>query len=205
MCVVTGEGHIWPWKPDGYNWGLNFKQYVCFNFKAIRPYWLTYCKFHIWPWKFEVNVMAKVKVKPDGHIWGIEFNRYVGFSFHGNQTILCWDIANSIFDIENSRCRSLRKPTKSNQIIYRSGPTIVPKMKEIQKVVQKLSWEQQSAASGAAIRTGTHSRPCILGWLKYVNVEIFFGDDCDGNSKLALQQWHVRQVRVKLIKAEKCT
>ena len=43
---------------------------------------------------------------------------------------------------------------KSNQVIYRSGPTIVPKMKEIQKVVQKLSREQKSAAGGG-VRTGT--------------------------------------------------
>ena len=44
---------------------------------------------------------------------------------------------------------------------YRSGPTIVPKMKEIQKVVQKLSREQESAAggggadAGSGVRTGT--------------------------------------------------
>ena len=43
---------------------------------------------------------------------------------------------------------------KSNQVIYRSGPTIVPKMKEIQEVVQKLSREQESAAGGS-VRTGT--------------------------------------------------
>ena len=43
---------------------------------------------------------------------------------------------------------------KSNQVIYRSGPTIVPKMKEIQKVVEKLSREQESAAT-AGVRTGT--------------------------------------------------
>ena len=43
---------------------------------------------------------------------------------------------------------------KSNQVIYRSGPTILPKMKEIQKVVQKLSREQESAAGGDA-QTGT--------------------------------------------------
>ena len=43
---------------------------------------------------------------------------------------------------------------KSNQVIYRSGPTIVPKMKEIQKVVQKLSREQESSAGGG-VRTGT--------------------------------------------------
>ena len=45
---------------------------------------------------------------------------------------------------------------KSNQLIYRSGPTIVPKMKEIQKVVQKLSRGQESAAGGGGgVRTGT--------------------------------------------------
>ena len=90
------------------------------------------------------------KVKPDGHIWALEFNLYVCFSFRGNRTIFGWDIANSIFDLEKSRSRSRRK---SNQVIYRSGPTIVPKMKEIQKVVQKLSREQESAAGG--VRTGT--------------------------------------------------
>ena len=56
---------------------------------------------------------------------------------------------------------------KSNQVIYRSGLTIVLKMKEIQKVVQKLSREQESAAggggaggsggggAGGGVRTGT--------------------------------------------------
>ena len=49
---------------------------------------------------------------------------------------------------------------KSNQVIYRSGPTIVPKLKEITKVVQKLLNEQDSAAGGgtsggAGARTGT--------------------------------------------------
>ena len=44
--------------------------------------------------------------------------------------------------------------SKSNQVIYRSGPTTVPKIKEIQKVVQKLSREQESAAGGG-VQTGT--------------------------------------------------
>ena len=50
---------------------------------------------------------------------------------------------------------------KSNQVIHRSGPTIVPKMKEIRKVVQKLSREQESAAGGGGggggggVQTGT--------------------------------------------------
>ena len=46
---------------------------------------------------------------------------------------------------------------KSNQVIYRSGPKIVPKMKEIQNVVQKLSREQGSAGgdAGGGVRTCT--------------------------------------------------
>ena len=39
-----------------------------------------------------------------------EFSRCVCFSFRGNRTIFCWDIANSIFDLENSRSRSRPNP-----------------------------------------------------------------------------------------------
>ena len=67
-------------------------------------FWLRYSKFHIWPWKFMVKVMAKVK--PDGHIWALAFNRYVCFLFRGNRATFGWDIGNSIFDLENSRSRS---------------------------------------------------------------------------------------------------
>ena len=41
-----------------------------------------------------------------------------------------------------------------NQVIYSSGPEPVPKADKIQKVVQKLSHEQESAGSGG-VRTGT--------------------------------------------------
>ena len=138
-------------------------QSICLLFVPWQSdhFWLRYSKFHIWPWKFKVKVMAKVK--PDGHIWALEFNRCVCFSFRGNRTTFGWDIANSIFNLEKSRSRSRRKSRpKSNQVIYRSGPTIVPKMKEIQKVVQKLSRGQEAAAggggaggSGGGVRTGT--------------------------------------------------
>ena len=65
---------------------------------------------HVWS-KVKVtsdlqNSKIKVKVKPIGHIWGLEFSRYVCFSFRGNRTTFGWDIANSIFDLENSRSRS---------------------------------------------------------------------------------------------------
>ena len=80
-------------------------QSICLLFVSWQSdhFWLRYSKFHIWPWKVKVKVMAKVK--PVGHIWALEFNRYVCFSFRGNRTIFGWDIANSIFDLENSRSR----------------------------------------------------------------------------------------------------
>ena len=99
--------------------------------------WMTYChilcamsisptisKFdHQNPWSrscvwskvkvtFELqhsNVKVIVKVKPIGHIWGMELSRYVCFSFLGNGTIFGWDVANFIFDLENSRSRSWPK------------------------------------------------------------------------------------------------
>ena len=52
------------------------------------------------------KVKVMVKVNPIGHIWGLEFNLYVCFSFRGNRTTFGWDIANSIFDLENSKSRS---------------------------------------------------------------------------------------------------
>ena len=95
------------------------------------------------------------KVKPDGHIWALKVNRYVCFSFRGNQTIFGWDIANSIFDLEDLGQGHDKNQPKSNQVIYRSRPTIMPKMKEIQNVVKKLSHGQEAAAGGGGVRTGT--------------------------------------------------
>ena len=92
-------------KPIGHIWGLEFKS-ICLLFVSWQSgqFWLRYIKIHISPWKFGVKVMSKVK--PNGHIWGLEINRYVCFSFRGNRTIFDWDIANSTFDLENSRSRS---------------------------------------------------------------------------------------------------
>ena len=59
--------------------------------------------YQVDPYTSTFKVMAKVK--HDGHIWGLEFNLYVFFSFHDNQTIFGGDIANSIFDLENSKLR----------------------------------------------------------------------------------------------------
>ena len=69
------------------------------------------------------------KVKSDGKIWGLEFNQYVCFLFHVNGTILGWDIANCIFDLEIQGQGHNENWPKSKQVIYRPGPSILSKMK----------------------------------------------------------------------------
>ena len=91
-----------------------------FIFVVIGPFWLRYSKFQIWPWKFIVKVVAKVKSY--GHIWGWEFNRYVCYLFRGNRTIIGWDIANSIFDPENSRSRL--RPMSNPMVTFEAQSSI---------------------------------------------------------------------------------
>ena len=60
------------------------------------------CMMHeVTPVTSPFKVMSKVK--PNGNISGLEFSQYVCFSLCGN---FGWDIANSKFDLENSRSRS---------------------------------------------------------------------------------------------------
>ena len=91
---------------------------------SIGPPILRYSYFKIWPWKSMVKVMCVVKGQ--GHVWPSKFKgqghdqgqtqwshlrpwssiNMFAFSFRGNRTIFGLDIANSIFDLENSRSRS---------------------------------------------------------------------------------------------------
>ena len=98
--------------------------------KAIR---VVKGQGYVQPWKFKVKVMAKVK--PIGHIWGLGFNWYICFWFRGNTTILGREQIPYLTLKIQGQGHSENRP-KSNQVIYRSGPLIMPKMKEIKKVVQ---------------------------------------------------------------------
>ena len=77
--------------------------------------------------------------------------------------MLDFPLSNLTFDFPLSNLTlSLSNPQNMNSNIYMAWClyqiTIVPKIKEIQKVVQKLSREQRSAAAGGAsggVRTGT--------------------------------------------------
>ena len=123
MCVVKGQGHVWPskFKGQGYGQGQTHwshlrpgVQSICLLFVSWQSdhFWQRYSKFYIWPWKFKVKVMAKVK--SDDHIWALKFTPYVCFLFRGNRTIFGWDIANSIFDLEKSRSWSW---SRSNRMV----------------------------------------------------------------------------------------
>ena len=169
----------WPWSSNGHGhgheWPIAFVQ--C---QSALPFWDTaISKFdHENPWSrscvwskvkvtfdlqnTKVKVMAKFK--PDGHTWGL-----------GVQSICLLfrfvAIGPFLAEVEQILYLTLKiqgqghdeNCPKSNQVIYRSGPIIVPKMKEIWKVVQKLLREQESAAGGGGggggVRTG------IPGWL----------------------------------------
>ena len=78
MCVV--KGHVWPsnFKGQDYGQGQTHWSHLRPGIQSIclllvlwqsNHFWLRYRKFHKWPWKSKVKVMAKVK--PDGHIWGL--------------------------------------------------------------------------------------------------------------------------------------
>ena len=105
-CQCHGQGKTWC------SHLRSSVQSICLLFVSWQSdrFFMRYSKFHIWPWKLNVKVMAKVK--SDGQIWALEFNQYVCFSFPGNGTIFGWDIGNSIFDLENWRSRSWRKSAK---------------------------------------------------------------------------------------------
>ena len=101
---IQGQGHS-----QGQIWWSHVRprvQSMCLLFVSLQSdhFWQRCSQFHIWPWKFKVKIMAKVK--PHGHIWGLEINWYLYSLFYGNRAIFGWDIANLIFDLENSRLRS---------------------------------------------------------------------------------------------------
>ena len=130
------DPYTWPWSPNGHDHGHEWPTATSFvQCQSALPFWdTTISKFdHENPWS-RSSVWSKVKVtfdlqnskvkvmvkfKPIGHIWGLEFNRYVCFSFRGNLTIFGWDIANSIFDLENSRWRSWPKSNRWSHLSRR--------------------------------------------------------------------------------------
>ena len=66
-CVVKGKGHIslWKFKGQGQSHCSHLRLgvqsiYLLFVSWQSDHFWLRYSKFHIWPCKFKVKVMAKV-------------------------------------------------------------------------------------------------------------------------------------------------
>ena len=106
--LVDGHGHEWPTATPFVQCqsALPFWDTAISKFDHKNP-WSRSCVWSKVKVTFDLQISKiKIMVKPIGHIWGLEFNRYVCFSFRGNRTIFGWDIANSIFDLENPRSRS---------------------------------------------------------------------------------------------------
>ena len=148
----NGQDHIWHWKfkfqGHGHgqiHWSLMRPgiQPMCLLYILWHSdhLWLRCSKFHNWPWKFKVKVMARVK--SDGHIWGLKFNRYACFWFHGNLTILDRDVTNSIFDLESSKSSSWPRSNpmvtfealRSINMFAYCFVTIAPSLAEIEQIL----------------------------------------------------------------------
>ena len=92
--TYQGHGHGQTW------WPLRSSVHsicVLFILWQSNHIWLRYSKFQIWPWKFIVKVMAKVKSY--GHIWGLKFNRHVFLSCN-NRIIFGRDIVDFILTLK---------------------------------------------------------------------------------------------------------
>ena len=116
------DPYTWPWSPNGHGHGHEWPTATHFvQCQSALLFWDTAISkfYHENPWS------RSCVVKGQGHVWPSKFkgqgygqgqthwshlrpgvNRYVCFSFRGNRTIFSWDIANSIFDLENARSRS---------------------------------------------------------------------------------------------------
>ena len=126
-------------KADGHIWSLEFNRYVCFLFcgnRTIGPFFAEIKQIQCltsrsWP---RSNSMVTFEAQISIDMFAFCFVAIGPF----------------LAQIEQIPCLTLKilgqdhneNHPKCNQIIYRSGPTIVPKMKEIQKVVKKLSHDK---------------------------------------------------------------
>ena len=118
LTLATKWSQSWSW--------MTYCHTLCAM--SIAPPILRYSYFKIWPWNPMVKVMCEVKGQ--GHVWTSNFKGqdYGQGQTHWSHlrpgvqsicllfvpwqsTIFGWDIANSIFDLENSRSRSW---TRSN-------------------------------------------------------------------------------------------
>ena len=157
------DPYTWPWSPNGHSHGHQWPPTPLFHVNRTSHS------------EIQLFQNLTMKILCQGRVVKVTF--HLENSKVKVMAILGWDIANSIFDLEiqgqghgqgqtrwshsrpwvQSICllfvlwQSDENQPKSNQVIYRSGPTIVPKMKEIQKVIQNLS----AAGGSGSARTGT--------------------------------------------------
>ena len=152
-------------KSDGVIWAIEFNWYVCFSFRGNRT---------IFGWDIANSIFDLEKCR--SRSWSrsnpmVTFEPYSSIDMFAFRFVAIGPYLAETEQIPYLTLKNLgqghdENRPKSDQVIYRSGPTIVPKMKEIQKVVQKLSREQESAAAAAYKPVQKHEvTPGVPGWL----------------------------------------
>ena len=110
-----------PWSPNGHGYGHELLSTLCnvnrpshseiqlFQYLAMK----IHGQGHVCRQRSRSHLTFKIqrsrswsRWNPLVKIWGLEFNRCVWFSFRSNWTSFGGDIANSIYDLENSRSKS---------------------------------------------------------------------------------------------------
>ena len=172
------DPYTWPWSPNGHSHGHEWPTPTPFvQCQSALPFWDTVIsKFdyenswwrpHMWS---KLRSHLTLKIQGQGHSQGETWWSHLSPRVQSICLLfILWQLDHfwlscSKFHIWPSKFKVKAKDgnrPKSNQVIYRSGSTIMPKMKEIQKVVQKLSHGQKSQAGngstsgGSGVRTGT--------------------------------------------------
>ena len=137
---------------------LEFNQYVCFSFRGNQTIFGWYIANSI----FDLE-NSKSRALPRSNPM-VTFEPWssidmLAFRFVAMGLFLAEIKQISYLTLANLAQGHGENRPKYNQAICRSGPTIVPKLKKIQKIVEKLSREQESAAvvggGGGGVRTST--------------------------------------------------
>ena len=110
---------------------LEFNRYVCFPFRGNRTIFAEILQILYFTLKIQGQGHGQGQTQWS-HLSPWVQSIYVCFSFRGSRTIFGWDIANSIFDLENSRSRSWP----------RSNPMVTFEPLRVQSICLLVVWWQ---------------------------------------------------------------
>ena len=150
------DPYTWPWSPNGHGHGHEWPTPTPFvQCQSALSFWDTAISTFVCGQRSRSHLTLKIHwshLRP-----GVQSICLLFFSWQSDHF---WPKYSSSGQGHN------KNQPKSNQVIYRSGPTIVPKMKEIKKVVHKLMPKQNLRLAVAYEPVQKHKvTPGIPGWL----------------------------------------